>query len=806
MSRTSMKLAWLLALVVTVAAVYFSSRLSLSKDLTTLFPRTREAAALARVTRAFGGGDVALVLVRGDDPAEVESATNDAAEALRACASVKSVMTSLPTPASSLDPTEAWRFAGPVARARLAKALTEDGMRERIKETRALLLAPGAGEASDLLAKDPLRLALIPWQDQIEVAAGVKGLEGGAFVADGGRARLVAIEPRGRAFEPGEAARFTNEAESAVARVAKTHPVVKLELTGGHVIARQTEAMMRSDLEKSGALSLILASVVFLLTFRRARALIAVLPPLAMGTLWTTAIAALTYPKLSAVATAFAAVVIGVGVDTGVHVYGRLLRARRDGLTPNEAASVAVRETWKPTLGAAAAAAGAFACLLISDIEGMKQLGVLCAAGEVLTAVAILLVVPVMGAWLEKSSSTSSKPLRAEWAVALTKTRRRAIVAVAVAGALVMGGVMAGMPKIDHAVVALDAKTLPALSTYDAIYQTFGSAKGQTIVVSADKDEGRARLRSDAVAETAERLLSNKEILGFDALARMAPSPTTQRERLKERDKLELPSKKALLERILVEEGFAIEAFRPALESFERPSTNTADVLDGAENEPMLNWLKRRHLAHDDDGAIAVAYVRLPPASPSARGGADEDTRATLRAADPESVLTGFADLERGLARTMSDDLPRVAAASLGIVVLMLGVSLRQTTRVLVAIVVLLVEIAIVLALARPLGIRWHVYDALVLPVLLGITLDEVLFLLSAADRAPSIEAAIAEQAPLSAATALTTAAGFGALVICRFDGLVDVGKVGALGSTVGLLVSLVIVPAFYRLSKSRLA
>ena len=48
---------------------------------------------------------------------------------------------------------------------------------------------------------------------------------------------------------------------------------------------------------------------------------------------------------------------------------------------------------------------------------------------------------------------------------------------------------------------------------------------------------------------------------------------------------------------------------------------------------------------------------------------------------------------------------------------------------------------------------------ALVLPVLLGITLDEVLFLLEAAERT-SIDEAIAEQAPLGMATALTTAEG----------------------------------------------
>jgi len=67
----------------------------------------------------------------------------------------------------------------------------------------------------------------------------------------------------------------------------------------------------------------------------------------------------------------------------------------------------------------------------------------------------------------------------------------------------------------------------------------------------------------------------------------------------------------------------------------------------------------------------------------------------------------------------------------------------------------------------------------------LRITLDEALFLLER-ERKASINDALAEQAPLAATTALTTAAGFRCVIVCRFGGLVDVGKVGALGSAAG--------------------
>ena len=255
------------AVVVTVLSVVLVTRLKLSTDLTELFPRTVEAETLARVTHVFGGGDVAPVLVRGDDAAEVERAAHEAAVALRTCGSIAQVIEEMPAPAPKVgeapDPTAAWRFAGPNARDELARAVTPEGMKKRLRDTRALLLAPGAGDVADKLARDPLRLTMIPWEGRVEIAAGARASGGGAFVAKEGRARLLVIEPRGRAFDSGAAARFTSEAEAAIDGVRRAHPNVVLALTGGHVIAKQTEAMMKGDLQKSGVLSGVLASLVF---------------------------------------------------------------------------------------------------------------------------------------------------------------------------------------------------------------------------------------------------------------------------------------------------------------------------------------------------------------------------------------------------------------------------------------------------------------------------------------------------------------------------------------------------------------
>jgi predicted RND superfamily exporter protein len=792
--RTARRLALLVTVLLTLGSLLATTRLRLSRDLTELFPRTAEADALARVTRIFGGGDVGLVLLRGEDPDDVERAAEDAARELRGSRAAFEVMTAPPAP-RAIAPRDAWRWAGPLARDRLARALSEDGMRARLRETHALLLAPGAPELAEWLARDPLRLAAIPWEGNVEIAAGARAAPGASFVADGGKTRLVVIAPHGRAFEGGEAARFVAEAEAALDHARAAHARVRFDLTGGHVIATQTEALVRSDLQKSGAASLALASVVFVLVFRRPRALVAVLPPLAAGTLWTTALASLVYTSLSAIATAFAAVVVGVGVDTGVHVYGRLLEARRDGLSPRDAADVARRDTWRPTLGAAVAAGGAFACLAMSDVAGMAQLGVLCGVGEIATAIAILVVVPEIGAMLERGPPPA--PITWRWVSALTATRGRALAGVVVAAGVVLGAVTLGVPRIDHGVVALDARALPAMGTYDAIYAAFGGTRGQLMVVSTDPDEERARARADAVAEAAEMLAARGTISGFDGLSQVAPSRAAQAARLRARDALDVPGRAEILRRLLGEEGFAVDGFSEAIDALRGRDANDANDASAALG-PAGAWAIRRHLGQDARGTVVVTYVR-----PTGRADDDAEARATLRAADPGAVLTSFRDLDGGLRDSLARDLPRVLVAASAIVLMALMTTLRSLRAVALASLVLLLEIALVLVVARVFGVRWHVYDALVLPILLGITLDEAMFLLEAAGRRPigEREQVLASQAPLGAATALTTAAGFAALVTCRFDGLRDMGVVGALGSTVGLVSAFLVIPAGLRLA-----
>ena len=788
-------LAYAMLIVFSVGAfVAITLRLRLDPNVAALLPDSGNAAAMKRYVRGFGGGDLGVVMVQGERGEEVAKIAGEIAAELRKRGSVEQAADRVDT-SHTLDPMLAWRHADARARAKLAKVMTPEGMRARLTETRAMLLAPGSSAMSEVLARDPLRLAQIVFESA-DVGAGVRTQPDGAFATDDGKTALVLVKPRGQALRGEDARAFVADVNGVIEPLRAAHPEVTFGLTGGHAIAAATEKMLERDLTLSGSLSMVLASIVFALMFRRVRALLAVMPPLLLGTIWTAGCAAALPGGLSAIAVAFMSVVVGVGVDTGVHMYAALLQARREGHPPAEAAALARKRTARAVLFAATTAGAAFAALAMSDIRAVRQLGILCAAGEVLTAIAIVIVTPEIGRYLERGEPPP--PQAARWTGVfawLTGTRSRAAVCALVAMAPIVVVAAGGGPPLAEAIVAIRPKKLEPLRVQQQVFDAFGGKRGQWVVLVGDRDLGVARARGDKLAERLAAMSADVE--SVDALSALAPAESTQKDRLAERDALDLPARADDLARALGEIGFSVDRFEEAIASMRTPSRDLVDleVLRGKPSAILMS----RYLGQDEGEHLVGIYVR-----PRDVPGAIERIEATMKETDGGAVLTGYTRLESSLRESLSHDIPRIALVAGILVVLALAASLRSARDVLLAAMVVTCEVAAVLVLLRVLSIPLHAYSALVIPVLLGITVDEGMFLLHRAraeDEGPGLIAAtLRDEGPPIAATALTTAVGFGALALCDFDGLRDLGLVGAIGSTVGLLVALVVVPSGLRL------
>ncbi len=600
------QLTRIVLVAVTIASVLIVTYgVKFNPDVVALLPQKGDAGVLARYLHAFGGGGLSVVLVQSTD-AERNAAMADRVTAeLAAKPSVSFAADRITIPSFDKlpDPLLLFRYADPAARRRLGDALTPDGMRARLRETRTMLLAPGAGAMKDYFVADPLRLSQVIFEGGA-IGAGVKARSDGTFSNEDGTSRLIVVKAKGQALRGDDARAFMADVDSVLAPLRAENPSAFVGVTGPHAYAAATEELVRSDVWRAGLLSMVLASGVFVAVFRRVRALLAITPPLALGTLWTAALAWPWSGGVSAIAMAFASVVVGVGFDTGVHVYAALLDARREGHSPAEAVRLARARTARPVLVAAVIAGFAFFCLTLSSVEAVGQLGVLCGGGEILTAVAIVAITPEIGGLLERGKPPKLVPSGwTKWVHALTRTRLRAGIALV----LSLGVALSWVPMHLHLAEAMIAirPNIPPVDVEHRIADAFGVRPLAWVVLSADPDQETAMHRSDEIAEA---LAEDPAIEKVDGLTPFAPSVGLQEERFAERDRM-LEGKADELDTALRETGFRPELFAATLENMRHPTHVTVPPAKALEGD--LAILGARYLTTDGADTLSVLNVYL---------------------------------------------------------------------------------------------------------------------------------------------------------------------------------------------------
>lgn len=159
--------------------------------------------------------------------------------------------------------------------------------------------------------------------------------------------------------------------------------------------------MMRREGGRAVALAFVAIVLLVLLDLRSVRGAVCVLTPLVLGVLWLAGGVALTGMKLNFFNIVAFPTVIGIGVDTGVHLYHRY---RQEG--PGSLLTV-LRYT-----GGAVAISGlttmvGFTGLIVARHPGLHSLGLLAVCGIGAVLFAALTVLPAALRWAEPASGES---------------------------------------------------------------------------------------------------------------------------------------------------------------------------------------------------------------------------------------------------------------------------------------------------------------------------------------------------------------------------------------------------------------
>ncbi|MDD5309896.1 MAG: MMPL family transporter [Deltaproteobacteria bacterium] len=416
------------ALLTAVSAV-FVPRLVISTDRNLLAGKNDPTVRRRdEVNEIFGTALVAAVVIAGkDDPAEVQKAADELAQALAGHDKVvKEVFYKADI---SFFERHALMFVPPEQLERLTTALARGDV--------GLPVLASAADLPSLISQwaDRAETATLP-QDADpkdvattldffgkvvdEVAAWLKGSSdeginlmaklwtdgpsmtgtadsGGYLMDKDGKAPRLAVlfvQPANPSQAMEVVTPFTDLIRAKAAEVTARHPGFLAMVTGMPALATDEMRVLSRDILVTGIIAGLGVLLIFWLTFRSVRVTLFAAVTLGLGIVWASGLAAILYGHLTMISGYFAAQLFGLGVAYSIYIVSRFHEALAAGEDRRKAVETAVTKAGPGVVGSSLTVAAAFGAVAVSEFRGFSELGVIAGCGTLLVLLANVTLLP----------------------------------------------------------------------------------------------------------------------------------------------------------------------------------------------------------------------------------------------------------------------------------------------------------------------------------------------------------------------------------------------------------------------------
>ena len=215
------------------------------------------------------------------------------------------------------------------------------------------------------------------------------GYEGRSLVSDDGTLHLVLVITNQTGLGESDCRAMMDKVRDFELRVyAGWHGggAPRILLTGRTPYVAEMSKGMEQDILSTLAGSVLLVAGVFYFGFRRVRPLLAIMLVLLLCCIVAVTAGFLIFHELNGITIGFCSILVGLGVDFGMLLYGTYQTERHAGKDHEAAVAGALRLLGRGIIFGALTTAAGFLALVLSNCAGFSQLGVLIAIGIMLAA------------------------------------------------------------------------------------------------------------------------------------------------------------------------------------------------------------------------------------------------------------------------------------------------------------------------------------------------------------------------------------------------------------------------------------
>jgi hopanoid biosynthesis associated RND transporter like protein HpnN len=585
----------------------------------------------------------------------------------------------------------------------------------------------------------------------------------------------------------------------------------KAELTGPVAMNDDQFSVIRQSALRDTLTSLLGALIILWLALRSWKIVAAVFFSLIVGLAVTAALGLAMVGAFNLISIAFFVLFVGLGVDFGIQFSVRYRSERYEHQNLRDALRSAARKVGDPLALAAAATALAFFSFLPTSYKGLFELGLIAGCGMLIAFICSISFVPAMLAVLKPPGESAAVGFSS--LAPLDDFLQRHRIAV-IAGTI--GVVLAGTPLLFHLPfdfnpVHLQNPNAASVVTYRELQGNPETSGNDAEVLAASLDDANSIARRLATLPEVSRALTLSDFIPNDqaekiaAIRAAAPRLDTA---LNPRQQQPAPSDQDTVEAIRATAGNLSKAAGNATGAGAEVARRVADLLTRmADSDPatrsraeaaivppliydlagLRNSLDPHPLTVETLPADLVrnwispdgrARVQVLP-----KGDPNDDNvlrkfATSVLAAEPSATGPAISLYESG--KTVIRAFIEAGALALATIAVLLFITLRRLTDVLLTLIPLLLAGAVTLEICVLTGTVINFANIIALPLLLGVGVAfKIYYIMAWRDGKTGLLQSSLTRAVIF--SAMTNAVAFGSMWASNYPGMSSMGKMMAL-------------------------
>ena len=361
-----------------------------------------------------------------------------------------------------------------------------------------------------------------PWPVMPGVAAAFGKLNTQHLLAKEGRMGFVLLQLNGKS--EGSLAQNTEGLDAlrrSIAQVQAQYPQTKIGITGLPVMENDEMTTSQSAMTLATLLSLAGVAGVFVVGFGGLRHPLMAVATLLLGMAWSFGYITLVVGHLNILSIAFGAVVIGLGIDFGIHYVARYLQLRPKARSVETALVEAATGVGPGIVTGAATTAIAFFVAGFTEFTGVAELGIIAGGGILLCCLAAVTALPAMIYFFDRNRDRHTMPAPLDMQAQLKRFNIRPLAALFFGVVLILE-MSPGLSRLwyDHNLLNLQAEGTESVELEQKLLSEMNQSAWFAVSIGDDRQELLARKARFLQLPSVERVEEIISLLPDDAGAK----------------------------------------------------------------------------------------------------------------------------------------------------------------------------------------------------------------------------------------------------------------------------------------------